>query len=71
MYLCSLPVVEYKKEGVIIMVLAIKLLVLYIKIQIFFIKHDDDMLGDIGSAVIGSLLKTVTDLIGGNTDEPG
>lgn len=52
------------------MVLAIKLLVLYIKIQIFFIKHDDDMLGEIGSAVIGSLLKTVTDLIGGNTDEP-
>ena len=52
------------------MVLLIKLLVLYIKIQIFLIKHDDDMLGEIAYAVLGSLANTITKLIGGNTDEP-
>ncbi len=52
------------------MVLAIKLLVLYIKIQIFFIKHDDDLLGDIADSLIAGFFTTVTDLIGGNTDEP-
>lgn len=52
------------------MVLIVKLLVVYIKMQIFFIKHDDDMLGDIGYSVLGSLANAVKGLLGGNTDEP-
>lgn len=52
------------------MVLAIKLLVLYIKIRIFFFKHDDDMLGQIANSLLGSFFQTITDVIGGNTDEP-
>lgn len=52
------------------MVLAIKILVLYIKIQVFFIKHDDDMLGEIANAVLKGLYNTVTEIIGNVTEEP-
>ena len=47
-----------------IVVLLVKILVADIKMNIFFIKHDDDVLGEIGHGIIDGLKEEITGLIG-------
>lgn len=51
------------------MVLAVKLLVTFIKMRIFYFKHNDDLLGEISGSVLGSILGSIKGLFGAVVDE--
>ena len=46
-----------------LIVLAVKLFVSYIKINIFFAKHDDDVLGNIGHGVIDGIEEEIRNYV--------
>lgn len=49
--------------GVKLIVLAVKLFVSYIKINIFFAKHDGDVLGNIGHGVIDGIEEEIRNYV--------